>query len=78
MIILVKYRVIDKRIRAIVNLLREIPFIKEIIFYKAEKTMISANDYKIWEEGSNSNPIEEIYDIKIFEILRRAYFPACS
>lgn len=40
--------------------------------------MISANDYKIWEEGSNSNPIEEIYDIKIFEILRRAYFPACS
>lgn len=40
--------------------------------------MIFANNYKIWEEGMNNNPIEEIYDIKIFEMLRKSYLFSCA
>lgn len=78
MIIVVKYRTIDKNLKRIIRLLREIPFVKEIIFYRGERTMIFANNYKIWEEGSELNPVEEIYDIKIFEIIRKIYLPVCS
>ncbi|WP_338603651.1 hypothetical protein V6M85_04755 [Sulfolobus tengchongensis] len=78
MIVLIKYRVLDKNIRKIVDSLRKLPFIKEIVFYSGEKSSISANNYKIWEEGSDLNPIDEIYDVKILELTRRMYFPACG
>ncbi len=65
-------------LRSIIAGLRKISFVKEIIFYNGEKNMIFANNYKIWEEGMNNNPIEEIYDIKIFEMLRKSYLFACA
>ncbi|AAK42503.1 hypothetical protein SULI_00795 [Saccharolobus solfataricus] len=78
MIVVVKYRIIDKNIRGIINSLRKIPFIKEILFYSGEKNSIFANGYMIWEEGSDLNPIEEVYDVKIIELSRRLYFPICG
>ncbi|QGA53500.1 hypothetical protein GFS03_02295 [Sulfolobus sp. E5-1-F] len=78
MIIVIKYRIIDNNIRNIINSLRKIPFINEILFYRGEKNSIFANDYKIWEEGSDLNPVEEIYDVKILELARRTYFPTCG
>jgi hypothetical protein len=77
-IVVVKYRIMDNNIRKIVNSLRKIPFIKEILFYSGEKNSIFANNYKIWEEGSDLNPIEEVYDVKILELARRMYFPTCG
>ncbi len=46
MIVVVKYRIMDNNIRKIVNSLRKIPFIKEILFYSGEKNSIFANNYK--------------------------------
>ena len=71
MIVEVIYNNITKEMLEIIRKIRKKALASEIIFYKGKKNLIIADSMKIWEEDENVDPLEEIYDTKIIELVKQ-------
>lgn len=72
MIIEVIYNNITTEMLEIIRKIRRKSLASEIIFYKGKKNVIIADNMKIWEENDeNKDPLEEIYNAKIIELVEQ-------
>ncbi|MEJ2771358.1 MULTISPECIES: hypothetical protein [unclassified Stygiolobus] len=76
MIAQVIYRKFDEKIEEITRKLRKLGV--EIVFTKGEKDAVWINSYNVWSEGDEYDVEEGYYDVKIYEMIRRARFGVSS
>ncbi len=71
MIVEVIYNNITAEMLEIIRKIKRKALASEIIFYKGKKNLIIADNMKIWEENENKDPLEEIYDAKIIDLVKQ-------
>jgi len=70
------YRKFDEKIEEITRKLRKLG--AEIVFTKGEKDAVWINFYNVWSEGDEYDVEEGYYDVKIYEMIRKARFGVSS